>query len=162
MSVMTLRLADAPNVVYQRYATTYTYSIFREALIDIRRHLISVDVPAFVIVDYRMVTRVRTFSMLRGGVLIERFRPPNALAGVVIAEAGSLMYRYNTLWLELGRAIGSRAAHAFHLTKTTQAACDTILHLADGHGVHISNAIYESPEFASTFTSENFNSSGSL
>lgn len=162
MSVTTRWLSRSSHVIYQQYADTFNFSIFRTALIEIRRLLMSTDRPIFVLIDYRRVEHVSVFSMLRGGVLIEKFRTPNATAGVAVAHEGSTMYRYNTLWLKVGLAVGSKAAQSFTLVPNIDQACLTITRLAREHDIDIGKNLHTSPEFGSTLTSENFNSSSSV
>ena len=137
MSVQTYWLPHSSQIIYQKYSTTFNYPMFRTALLEMRRLLMSTDAPLFVIIDYRSVEQVQPFSMLRGGVLIENVRTPNAVGGVAIARAGSFIFRYNALWMRLGRMIGSQAAFDFELTTTPESAMQIIEQMAQKHGIEL-------------------------
>ena len=132
MLVTTEWMSHEPRIVYQKYGDTYNFPIFRKALLEMRRHLWQTDEPVYVIIDYTSVEKVRPFSMMRGGVMIENARPTNAILGVAVARKEDAMYHYSALWLKVGRAIGSKAARDFHLVTSVDEALQIISH----HNTH--------------------------
>jgi len=131
MLVTTRWFSYEPRIIYQKYGDTYNFQIFQHALQEIRRYMWRTSDPVFVIIDYTDVIKLTPFSMMRAGVLMENTRPTNAVLGVAVARPNSAIYRYNAIWLRLGKAIGASTARDFHLTSTIDNAHEMILqHIA--------------------------------